>query len=73
MNPSANGWIKKLLNDLSNSENNYLGLSIDNYYKKLKASGFSYGNNISIVNNCIKQNEFTHKELCKINLLQEFK
>lgn len=72
MNPSANGWIKKLLNDLSNSENNYLGLSIDNYYKKLKASGFIYGNNISIVNNCIKNNEFTHEELCKINLLLGF-
>jgi len=72
MNPSANGWIRKLLNDLSNSKNNYLGLSIDNYYKKLKASGFIYGNNISVVNNCIINNDFTHEELCKINFLLGF-
>ena len=54
MNPSANGWIKKLLNDITDSNNNYLSLSLDNYYKKLKSSGFIYGANISVVNECIE-------------------
>jgi hypothetical protein len=72
MNPSANGWIKKLLNDITNSNNNYLSLSLDNYYKKLKSSGFIYGANISVVNECIENKDFTNEELCKVNLVLGF-
>lgn len=67
MNPSANGWIKKLITELSEKEN-FLQLTLNTFYKALKTSGFIYGSNVSIVNNCIKNNEYTDEELCKINL-----
>ena len=72
MNPSANGWTKKLLNDISSNEKHYLGLSIDHYYQKLKSCGFIYGTNIAVVNNCIENKDFTNEELCKINLFLGF-
>ena len=71
MNPSANGWIKKLLKEISSNES-YLQLSITDFYKALQYSGFIYGSNISIVHSCIENEDFTHEELCKVNLLLGF-
>lgn len=71
MNPSGNGWIKKLLQEIS-SNPTYLRLSTIDFYNSLKSSGFIYGSNLSIVYNGIKNEDFTHEELCKINLLLGF-
>ncbi len=71
MNPSANGWIKKLITELSEKES-FLQLSLNTFYKALKVSGFIYGSNVSIVNNCIENNEYTDEELGKINLFLGF-
>lgn len=71
MNPSANGWIKKLVKEISNNES-FLELSLNDFYRDLKLSGFIYGSNVSVVHNCIKNIDFTHEELCKVNLLLGF-
>ncbi|RKE95032.1 LETM1-related biofilm-associated protein [Ichthyenterobacterium magnum] len=71
MNPSAKGWIKKLLEDVSKKET-YLQLSLIDFYNVLKTSGFIYGNNVSIVHNLIDNKDLTHEELCKANLFLSF-
>ena len=71
MNPSANGWIKKLIKELSENDG-YLQLSLNYFYRELKTSGFIYGSNVSVVNDAIKNNDFTHEELGKINLFLAF-
>ncbi|NCO64774.1 MAG: hypothetical protein GW839_14115 [Flavobacteriales bacterium] len=71
MNPSGNGWIKKLLQEIS-SNPSYLKLSAIDFYNALKSSGFIYGSNLSIVYNGVKNEDFTHEELCKVNLLLGF-
>ncbi|NRD19689.1 hypothetical protein HNV08_06485 [Winogradskyella eckloniae] len=67
MNPSANGWIKKLLNQVSKTTysetNNY------EFYNRLKQAGFIYGSNIKVVLDIVKPFDFTEEERCKINLL----
>lgn len=72
MNPSANGWIKKLL-----KEKTYIQtldtVSVTSFYEALRRSGFIYGNNVSVVNDCIKNTDFTSEELCKINFITAFK
>tara|TARA_R110000868_G_scaffold291085_5_gene551455 strand:+ start:5551 stop:6723 length:1173 start_codon:yes stop_codon:yes gene_type:complete len=71
MNPSANGWIKKLLEELSDNES-FLLLSYSDFYNNLKSSGFIYGSNISVLHNCIENKGFTEEELCKVNLFLAF-
>lgn len=71
MNPSANGWIKKLNEEISGNES-FLQLSLNDFYRELKVSGFIYGSNISVTHNCIVNLGFTHEELCKINLYLAF-
>jgi len=71
MNPSANGWIKKLLKEISGN-NDYLMLSHIDFYSALKSSGFIYGSNISIIYNCTENKDFTEEELSKINLILAF-
>lgn len=71
MNPSGNGWINKFLQEIS-SNPTYLKLSAIDFYNALKSSGFIYGSNLSIVYNSIKNEDFTHEELCKVNLLLGF-
>lgn len=71
MNPSASGWIEKLLEEVS--ENNAcLDISLNMFYNELKSCGFIYGNNVSIINNCIDKSDLTTGELCKANLLLAF-
>lgn len=66
MNPSADGWIKKLLKDVLTSEV-FLNLPSKTFYDQLKLSGYLYGNNVSVVNNVFDKTDWTDEELCKIN------
>jgi len=70
MNPSANGWIKKLLNEVS--ETMYSQTETSVFYNKLKQAGFIYGSNIKVVLDIVKPFDFTEEERCKINLLLTF-
>lgn len=67
MNPSAHGWINKLLNTLEASASLN---EVDNndFYSALRRSGFIYGNNVLIAENLLSTKDFTNEEICKINL-----
>lgn len=69
MNPSARGWIKKLLREVSLSNSFFLEYSEVDFYFTLRQSGFIYGSNISIVKEAVKKSDLTEDEICKINLL----
>ncbi|MGE5944255.1 MAG: hypothetical protein ACM31G_07945, partial [Flavobacteriales bacterium] len=71
MNPSANGWIKKLLKDV---DKNNAFLQFDNieFYDALRTCGFIYGSNVEVIANTINKNDLTEEELCKVNLLLAF-
>lgn len=70
MNPSASGWIKKLLNLVS--ETMYSQTETEVFYHKLKQAGFIYGSNIKVVLDIVKPYELSEEERCKINLLLTF-
>jgi hypothetical protein len=70
MNPSANGWIKKLIREVS--ETIYAETELSEFYDKLKLTGFIYGSNIKVVLNIVKPFDLTEEERCKINLLLTF-
>ncbi|WP_418639380.1 LETM1-related biofilm-associated protein [Winogradskyella sp.] len=70
MNPSANGWIKKLLNQVS--EIVYFQTETDAFYINLKRTGFIYGSNIKVVLDIVKPFELSEEERCKTNLLLTF-
>lgn len=70
MNPSANGWIKKLLNQVS--ETTYSKTETEEFYQKLKHAGFIYGSNVKVVLDLVKPFDFSEEERCKINLLLTF-
>ena len=67
MNPSASGWIKKLLNEVSKAQ--YVKTEPIEYYHRLKQTGFIYGTNIKVVFDIVEPLEFTEEERCKINFL----
>lgn len=71
MNPSASGWIKKLLKDISAQD---LSDKLENssFYDALKTCGFIYGSNIAIVHRLFEVNDLSNEELCKTNLLLSF-
>jgi len=71
MNPSAVGWIKKLITLVSKKET-YMNLSVYEFYSHLKYCGFIYGNNIDTVFQTIEKNDLSSEELSKINLLLAF-
>ena len=68
MNPSATGWIKKLLLELDKSKH-LSSLNINELYFDLRKIGFIYGSNQSVVNNYIDDKDLTKEEICKINLI----
>ncbi|MBF8149420.1 hypothetical protein ITJ86_05900 [Winogradskyella sp. F6397] len=70
MNPSANGWINKLLNQVS--ETMYSETEYDVFYNNLKHAGFIYGSNIKVVLDIVKPFELSEEERCKTNLLLTF-
>ena len=68
MNPSATGWIKKLLLELD-KHLQVQSTDIDALYFSLRSSGFIYGSNQSVVNNYIDEKGLSKEEICKINLI----
>lgn len=66
MNPSADGWIKKLLKEVSKNET-YLQLPLNTFYHHLKSCGYIYGNNIGVLNDVFDKEDWTDEELCKVN------
>lgn len=65
MNPSAQGWLKKLIQSLKKHQNE--GQTLLELYPHLKASGFVYGSNVSVANKYFINSDFTQEECCKIN------
>ena len=68
MNPSASGWITKLLRKLSENQE-FTNQSEASLYCSLKDSGFIYGNNKSLIVGFIDAEDLTDEELTKVNLL----
>tara|TARA_R110002049_G_scaffold206269_1_gene376768 strand:+ start:6498 stop:7670 length:1173 start_codon:yes stop_codon:yes gene_type:complete len=71
MNPSANGWIKKLLQDLKKNHS-FLNLDHEAFYNALRTNGFIYGSNAMPVADVIKNKDLTEEEICKVNLCVAF-
>jgi hypothetical protein len=67
MNPSASGWITKLLKNLSENQE-FINQSEAVLYCSLRETGFIYGNNRSLIVNFIDSQDLTDEEICKINL-----
>ena len=67
MNPSANGWIKKLLKEVAKN-NSYLNVESETFYNALRDCGFIYGSNFDVVCNVILNKDLTDEELSKTNL-----
>lgn len=68
MNPSASGWITKLLKELSEHQT-YTNQSEESLYCSLKESGFLYGNSKGLIIDFIESGDFTDEEMSKTNLL----
>lgn len=68
MNPSASGWIKKLLFEIE-QQDSFTSVDIHSLYFKLRECGFIYGSNQDIVSNYIENKGFTKEEICKLNLV----
>ena len=71
MNPSASGWIKKLLKEVSGEES-FLNRTLELFYQDLKLCGFIYGSNVKIVSDAVPKNDLSDEELCKANLILTF-
>ena len=71
MNPSASGWIKKLLRNTDLIEKLH-EIDITSFYGSLRACGFIYGNNVLVFDNLIERDDYTNEEICKINFLIAF-
>lgn len=67
MNPSANGWIKKLLKEVAKN-NSFLNVESETFYNALRDCGFIYGSNFDVVCNAVSNEDFTDEELSKTNL-----
>ncbi|TYA92327.1 LETM1-related biofilm-associated protein [Seonamhaeicola marinus] len=68
MNPSAQGWIKKLLKEVS-KDTAFLNLNETQFYDSLRTCGFIYGSNLEIVLDIVERKDFTEEERSKINIL----
>ncbi|WP_158844358.1 LETM1-related biofilm-associated protein [Algibacter sp. L1A34] len=71
MNPSASGWINKLLTDVSKKDSLF-NLDKESFYDSLRDSGFIYGSNLEVVENTFDAKNLTEDELCKANLCLAF-
>lgn len=68
MNPSASGWIKKLLLELK--KNQILSsVNVKDLYFDLRGCGFIYGSNQAVVNDYVLNSDLTKEEYAKVNLL----
>ena len=71
MNPSAQGWINKLLKEVQKNDILY-HYNEESFYDALRACGFIYGSNLNVVTNIIDKKELTEEEFCKTNLCLSF-
>jgi len=71
MNPSASGWINKLLTDVSKKDALF-NLNKESFYESLRDSGFIYGSNLEVVEQAFDHKNLTEDELCKTNLCLAF-
>ena len=71
MNPSASGWIKKLLKEVSKN-NLFIKYEGEQFYHALRHCGFIYGSNLIVVDNIIDNKDLTEEERCKVNLCIAF-
>ncbi|WP_439152683.1 LETM1-related biofilm-associated protein [Winogradskyella sp.] len=67
MNPSASGWIKKLLKEVADSDIEHVD-SIA-FYKQLKETGFIYGSNVKVLPYINQSFDFTEEERSKVNVM----
>ena len=67
MNPSAQGWIKKLLKEIEKKDVIF-NVNEEAFYNALRHCGFIYGSNLDIVGGIIDKKDLTEEELCKTNL-----
>jgi len=69
MNPSAAGWIKRYLDEYQLDLEKLTQYSLEEFYNKLKTSGFIYGTNlIPVSQKHNKDFKLTQEELAKVNL-----
>jgi hypothetical protein len=71
MNPSASGWINKLLTDVSKKDALF-NIDKESFYEALRDSGFIYGSNLEVVEHTFENKDLTEEELCKTNLCLAF-
>jgi len=67
MNPSANGWIRKLQKEIP-PDSSFCKYSKTKFYSLLRDCGFIYGSNIEIAGNFIEKGDLSDEEICKLNL-----
>jgi hypothetical protein len=67
MNPSASGWITKLLKELTENQG-FFNQSEESFYCALKESGFIYGNNKSVAVAFKETEDLSDEEKSKVNL-----
>ena len=70
MNPSAIGWINKLITVLPESE--FLDADRFHFYSILKGTGFIYGSNLTSLCSSLDAIDFNEEERCKVNLISAF-
>lgn len=68
MNPSASGWINKLLLGLNDNQK-LDSIQINELYFDLRGCGFIYGSNQAVVNDYVLNSDLTKEEYAKVNLL----
>ena len=66
MNPSSDGWIKKLLKDVSKNDT-FLETPLHTFYNQVKICGYIYGNNVNVLHDVFSKEDWTDEELCKVN------
>ena len=70
MNPSAIGWINKLITVLPESK--FLDADRSHFYNTLKSTGFIYGSNLTSLCTSVDATDFNEEERCKVNLVSAF-
>lgn len=68
MNPSAQGWLKKLLKEIS-VQQAFLKCDAIEFYKDLRNCGFIYGSNVSCILSKYANSDYSEEEFTKLNLI----
>lgn len=68
MNPSAQGWIKKLLTELS-VQDAFFKWDTSQFYEELRRCGFIYGSNVKCLYSKYDNLDLTQEEFAKLNLV----